>query len=304
MYTVTASQLNLRSTPEPLANLRNWITTLPNGQEVEKLAESTVSGWWQVSTILQGTEFVGFVNSNYLSATPTLVTLNSVSEVHLSKTNPSSKRGSKAAMAYPLGEPTKPNRDISNASTKVSSIKNIIDWLDVENSIRYKPGNGFTYCNIYAHDFCFLNGVYIPRVWWTEQAIIQLTNGNDVPILYGQTVTEKNANSLLDWLKQWGQTFGWERVNTMSGLQQKANDGQICLLVAKRRDTNRSGHIVAIVPENTTQKAKRNASGVVTVPLQSQAGATNFKYSCSSQWWLTKESGVSKFSEFVMFSHA
>ncbi len=303
MYTVTASQLNLRSTPEAQANLRNWITTLPNGQKVEKLADSTIADWWQVSTILQGTEFVGFVNSNYLSATPSLVILNRVAEVHLSKTNANSKRSSKAAMAYPLGELAMPNRDIANASTKVSSIKDIMDWLDVENSLRYKPGSGYTYCNIYAHDFCYLNGVYIPRVWWTQQAIIQLSNGNEVPVLYGQTVNEKNANSLLDWLKEWGQSFGWERVNTMSAIQQRANEGNICILVAKRRDTNRSGHIVAVVPETANNKAKRNGNGVVTVPLQSQAGAVNKKYSTSNQWWLAKENNVSKFSEFVMFSH-
>ena len=302
MFSVTATQLNLRSTPEAKSDLSNRVATLPNGQMVEKLSDNG-NGWWRVSTNLQGTEFVGFVAAQYLSGVVQPIISNSISEVHLSKTNANSNRNSKAGMAFPLSENALPIRDLTNDSTKIQSIKSILDWLNVENSVRYQPGGGFTFCNIYAHDFCYLNGVYIPRVWWTPSALIRLSQGEDVPVQYGQTVNEKNANSLLDWFKDWGLNFGWERINTMTALQKRANEGKICILVAKRRDTNRSGHIVAIVPETDTQFAKRDANGVVTVPLQSQAGASNYKYTCGSKWWLSNESNGPKFSEFIMFCH-
>lgn len=302
MYSVTATQLNLRSTPEAKSDMSNRIAILPNGQLVDRIADNG-DNWWRVSTNLQGTEFVGFVSSLYLSENIVPIIANAISEVHLSKTNPNSNRNSKAGMAYPLGENNIPSRDLTDATSKVQSIRTILDWLDVENSIRYRPGGGYTYCNIYAYDFCYLNGVYIPRVWWTSNAIVRLSNGEQVPVQYDNTVTEKNANSLLDWFKNWGSVFGWERVSTMTALQDRANEGSVCILVAKRKDLNRSGHIVAIVPETDTKTAKRSTDGVVTVPLQSQAGASNYKYLCTSRWWLAVENSNPKFSDFMMFSH-
>jgi hypothetical protein len=39
---------------------------------------------------------------------------------------------------------------------------------------RYKPIPNATFCNIYAHDYCHLAGVYLPRVWWSAAAIEKL----------------------------------------------------------------------------------------------------------------------------------
>ncbi len=39
-----------------------------------------------------------------------------------------------------------------------------------------------------------------------------------------------------------------------------------------------SGHIVAVVLESDDEKAKRDSDGLVTSPVQSQAGVTNFRY--------------------------
>lgn len=300
MYTVTATQLNLRSTPEAKTDLSNRIAVLPNGQKVDKLEEFS-NVWWKVSTFLQGQEFIGYVSSSYLSQDTKAQTANKVTEVHLSKNNSNSKRNSKFALAFPLGEASMPSRDSSN---KVNSIKTILDWLNVEQSLRYRAGGGSTYCNIYAYDFCFLNGVYLPRVWWTTGAILRLSNNENVPVLYGDTVLERNANSLFDWFVNWSNRFGWERVNTFSALQERANLGEICILVAKRRDLNRSGHIVAVVPEDDIRKAKRDSNGAVIVPLQSQAGASNNKYFSGNKWWAARENNLPKFSDFALFAHS
>jgi hypothetical protein len=49
---------------------------------------------------------------------------------------------------------------------------------------------------------------------------------------------------------------------------------------------NRPGHIQIIAPESGSDKAKRNSKGEVVQPLQSQAGAKNFKYGfLGNNWW-------------------
>ena len=71
------------------------------------------------------------------------------------------------------------------------------------------------------------------------------------------------------------------------------------MIVARRKDEGRSGHIVAVVPETATESAKRDATGKVTMPLQSQAGSVNFRYGRSMpDWW-----SDAKFAEFAFWMH-
>jgi len=43
---------------------------------------------------------------------------------------------------------------------------------------------------------------------------------------------------------------------------------------------------VAVAPETDDEKAKRDSDGLVTSPLQSQAGVTNFRYRAGPiRWW-------------------
>jgi hypothetical protein len=50
-----------------------------------------------------------------------------------------------------------------------ASLGEVIDYIATDKPAhkRYQPRDGLTFCNIYAHDYCFLAGVYLPRVWWT-----------------------------------------------------------------------------------------------------------------------------------------
>jgi hypothetical protein len=67
---------------------------------------------------------------------------------------------------FSLNEPGQPFRSNSGAPSVLrGEIMKIIDWLNVEKQThkRYQPGEGKTFCNIYAHDFCHLAGVYLPR---------------------------------------------------------------------------------------------------------------------------------------------
>jgi len=138
--------------------------------------------------------------------------------------------------------------------------------------------------------------VYLPRVWWTPGAIEQLAKGETVEPLYEKTIDEQRANNLFRWLCDFGPRFGWRQTGTLTKLQDAANLGGICIIVAQRKIDGKSGHIVAIVPETDDQKTKRDSDGSVIGPLQSQAGVTNFRYrATTAQWWKGKQFADSAF---------
>jgi hypothetical protein len=83
-------------------------------------------------------------------------------------------------------------------------------------------------------------------------------------------------------------------------LQTEVNLGAIGIIVARRKEDGKSGHILAVVPETEEFRAKRNAAGEVIAPLQSQAGATNFKYGSGKlNWW-----NGDQFAESAFWIHA
>lgn len=189
--------------------------------------------------------------------------------VHLAENSPLSKRSLTTGRAYPLGEAGRPTgRDLAA----------IVRYLDVERSPRYQPTAKSTFCNVYACDYCYLAGVYLPRVWWIRPGV-------DQAVRYGETVAELNANALYAWLCEFGAGFGWARVDTLDRLQEAANAGHVCVISAHRRQPERSGHISVVVPEQPGSTAERR-DGRVRLPLQSQAGVRNFNFGCGlSRWW-------------------
>ncbi len=106
-----------------------------------------------------------------------------------------------------------------------------------------------------------------------------------MPVLYGDTVTELNANALHDWLLDFGSDLGWSRIFSVDVAQLAANNGKVVIVCAKRVTTNRPGHICAIVPETDTFKARRRSDGSISAPLQSQAGSSNYNYKAANRWW-------------------
>jgi hypothetical protein len=276
--------LYLRS--EPVVKTTTKIAVLPMGHRVTKISESEVVPWWKVSTKLDDAEADGFVSSTFLVSDESFAPpqpANKISGVHLN-TNSAVVRNNKARMAFPLNEASQPTRDKSDpANEKAKSLTAIIRWLDVEAKGRYLPTSQNTYCNIYAYDYCYLAGVYLPRVWWHAGALAKLRNGTGVSPIYGETVGELNANSLFNWLREYGPIFGWKRTLDLGGAQDAANGGRVVMICAKNKKPNLSGHICPIVPETGTAKADRVASKV-TRPLQSQAGRVNRKYQ-THQWW-------------------
>lgn len=300
IYSTSATLLNIRKTPKIISS--NILGKLPKNTLVEKLKEHS-KDWWQVKTKNYNQGISGYVHSTFLtkfdSQPPVeynVVELMNITEAHLSASSGIVSRFNQR-WAFKLNENSLPFRKLTSKQVKIDSILNIVEFLDVENSFRYSPKTNATYCNIYAYDFSFLCGCYIPRVWWDAKSIIEISKGNSVTPIYGKTVFEQNANSIHDWFLSYGKEFAWKRSFDLNELQNSANEGKVVIIVAAQKNANLSGHITAVVPENGLHKATRHASGEVLKPLQSQAGRVNRKY-FNQNWWLS-----SNYRDFGFWIH-
>jgi hypothetical protein len=296
----TTARLNLRSSPQAVP--QTLMTTLLPDTLVTKVADSK-PGWMQVIVPVLNTK--GFVFASYLNPTteaevPAIPEAPKIPFVHLKpQAGTDSKRLSINARAFPLNELNLPSRNTTNAQASITSIHSIVTYLDVEHSLRYGPTEAHTYCNIYAYDFCFLSGVYMPRVWWTRSAIANLALGTAVPVLYGISVNEVNANSLHDWFIEFSSQYGWTRVLQMNELQDSVSkNGRVGIITGQRVNLNTAGHITCVVPETSSMKAERDANGNVIRPLQSQAGRNNHNYFVGN-WW----SNPASFRAFGFWIH-
>lgn len=312
----TTTGLNLRSEPVvPRNNSKSNVkAVLPNGHELTWVSGKATDKWIEVETNLNGAYFKGFVSAEFLELlkgkTPTTtrtvpqvsnfvntpveapvvtVPVTEFKAVYMPRKAGSITKRSEPANAYSLNEPGQPARGTGPdpAALKQSLIE-IVKWINVEKNSnkRYQPGSNSTFCNIYAHDYCYLAGVYFPRVWWTPMALVKITKKEAVEPLYGNTIQEMRANDLSRWLKDFGEMFGWRQTGDLNKLQNAANTGGVALIIARRVEEGRSGHVTIVIPE-VSASAKRDAAGNVTSPLQSQAGTTNFNMSTGKpDWWL------------------
>lgn len=294
------STLRLRSEPRvsapPSANV---IGGLPDGHKVRAVTGKKVKGFLEVETSLNGAHYRGFASLEYLKpaagvteitvVTPAAVPPTAgIVAVYMPRKHGVIAKRTEIAGPHSLNEAGQPGRSGDTRDKLCAELAEIIDWLAADKPAhkRYQARKGLTFCNIYAHDYCYLAGVYLPRVWWTQKAIASLVQGQSVDPLYGDTIDEQRANDLFRWLRDFGPQFGWRRTGTLSKLQLEVNQGAIGLIVARRKEDGRSGHIVVVVPETNEQRARRNAAGEVVAPLQSQAGVTNFRYGTGRlNWW-------------------
>jgi hypothetical protein len=311
---VSEGMLRLRSEPRisepPQANV---IGHLPDGHPVKMLDAPSGKRFVEVETSLNGALLHGFASQKFLEpdtgapgAIVVLVPATSPPPTGIRAVHAPTKPGVIArrkaiATALSLNEPSQPARSGATAAELRESLAKIIEWLDVEDAThaRYQPRAGLTFCNIYAHDFCHLAGVYLPRVWWTDKALVDLAKGGIVEPRLGATISEVVANELFAWLRDFGIEFGWRQTGTLTKLQTEVNQGAIGIIVARRKEAKRPGHIAMVVPETDSDSAKRDSSGDVSAPLQSQAGASNFRRGTGKKnWWLGEE-----FAEFAFWLH-
>ncbi len=302
--------LRLRSAAKisapPTANV---IGELPDGHPVRAITGKTVNGFMRVETSLNGALLRGFASVKFLVADPSRTEIpvvqpaslpprKGIVAVSMPRKPGTLTRRKNPASAHSLNEDDQPKRRGDNAERLRADIAQIVDWLAVDKPShqRYQPLGGATFCNVYAHDVCHLAGVYLPRVWWSSRALVDLQAGKRVEPLIGDTIFEMRANDLFRWLRDFGQDFGWRRTGSLTKLQQEANQGAIGLIVAMRKVEQRSGHVVVVVPETADQHARRDDTGEVIAPLQSQAGARNVRYGTGRlNWWKDEQFADSAF---------
>jgi len=200
---------------------------------------------------------------------------------------PESRLDSQTMKYTPMDDASIPFRNITNPETKKESIYRLIDKLNVELSLRYQRTIEDTYCNVYTFDYCYFSKVYVPTVWWTEEALQKVLNGEEVEAVFGKTVDHIYSSAIHDWFLKWGASFGWKRMFDVEEIQNAVNaNGGVGIICAKRKEKGLSGHIVPVVPESDEHKAYRE-NGKVVYPLQSQAGKLNHNYftDIKKDWW-------------------
>ncbi|NQX00678.1 SH3 domain-containing protein, partial [bacterium] len=304
-----SSALMLRAGPDKNAEI---LWRLPAGQLVTRVDGTRKADWFEIETSVNAALVRGFAFSQYLRAVPKAIIVPVITPSEAPASGPQAvfcprqpgtlTRRTDPAGARSLNESGAPDRRGESAPQRIEELAKIIGWLDVENPLhqRYLPGSGKTFCNIYAHDYCHLAGVYLPRVWWSGSALVRIGAGEDVPPLIGNTIEEQRANDLFRWLKGFGTSFGWREAATLNELQATANLGAVCLIIARRKEDGKSGHVVVVVAESHFDRAVRDTLGKVVNPLQSQAGTRNFN--CAKgprEWWRG-----TRFADSAFWMHA
>lgn len=290
---------------------KNVVGNLPDGHEVRAVSGTPVNGFLEIEASLAGALLRGFSSAKYLApveaprdepAPAPSPARAAIPAVAMPRRPGSVTRRRDAPGAHSLNEPGQPGRTGSTPDALRAELAAIVDWLGVDTPrhVRYQPRDGATFCNVYAHDYCHLAGVYLPRVWWTPRALLRIASGEEVQPLIGDTIAEMRANDLFRWLRDFGAGFGWRQTGTPTKLQGEVNQGAVGLIVARRKVDGRSGHIAAVVPETDAERARRGAAGEVVAPLQSQAGARNFRYGTGTQNWWNGE----QFAESAFWLHA
>ncbi len=201
---------------------------------------------------------------------------------------------------HPISDKDVPYRDLSSLETKKESLRQLIDKLNVTKSIRYQRTVEDTYCNVYSYDYCYFSKAYLPTVWWTEEALEKILDGQEIEAVFGKTVENIYSSAIHDWFSKWGSSFGWKKMTSLDEMQHKVNtEGGVGIICAKRKKIGLSGHIVPVVPETKTKKAYRE-NGIVKYPLQSQAGILNYNYFAKARkdWW-----NHERYSSHVFYYH-
>ena len=65
--------------------------------------------------------------------------------------------------------------------------------------------------------------------------------------MFGALFAPGGAEVVIRRFEDYGLGFGWRRVFAEQEMQERANAGEVCIIVAKRTNVARSGHINAVI---------------------------------------------------------
>lgn len=182
-----------------------------------------------------------------------MINANVIKESHLIiKEGRKITRNNRDSYAHPINEIKFSSSIFDNVmqrKQRMRLINNVINFLNVEHSLRYQPKASLTYCNVYAYDLIKLLGAYIPRVWWTSDAINSIRNGDDVVPRWGETVEEYNTRMIYDWFLTFGEQFNWLKARDYQDLKFTIRkSGTIGIVISKFN--NNTGHISLVYMKN------------------------------------------------------
>lgn len=293
-HLVVPQSLNLRR--EPRVSPANLIASLAQGTPVAQ--QGAAADWANIRVMLSGSLREGYVSAQFLSPLPrgasfaveaSALAVVAPPPARLAAGRREMSRAHDGGRAYPLGEAGRPRLTAKTPTTRAAQLIASIAWLDCEDPAhrRYRPKGRASYANTYCADYCDLAGVYLPRVWWTADALARIAAGQRIDVAFDRTVRGLSTNTLFEWLEDYGTAFGWQREIDLLSLQTAANAGEVCVIIAKAKDLSRPGHMVAVVPEHEGCQAKRDKDGDCLRPVESQCGRKNVRCAtAASAWWL------------------
>lgn len=212
------------------------------------------------------------------------MTLRFVPEFPRLKQSSRGTRANKLSMGVPMAARWKAGVN----KTYIENLADLVIWMDVEKSKRWasytdpKTGKHHTFCDEYADDF--LDQLFYPNkvdfaasVWWTPASIEKMkTTGTTPEVRWPDTVISNGARGLNTWLKDWGNAYGWILFEDEESFYAWLNSGaKVVGVISTPR------HVSIALPDAV--KPQMMPQG--TIPLQSQAGASNKMLFRSSSWY-------------------
>lgn len=165
--------------------------------------------------------------------------------------------------------------------------------LNPQENERYQPGHGDTQCDAATGDFADKCGCFLPAGFFWNDLYINLHDQYNLKweFKYKVNVHELSANNLYDWLiGKYSAGFGWERINTVTELQELANKGYLCIISGKNNLPKGHGHISIVLPENKEKgMIAQRIKGQVFCPIIFQAGAICYNWTNKNSWFLSKQ---------------
>ena len=114
----------------------------------------------------------------------------------------------------------------------------LINQFAVGHNPRYLPGDGNTYCNIFAWDVSRAMGAELPH--WVD------SSGN-IAVPFAPNANEININGGVNWINDHGvPQLGWQRSNPQQA-QDAANNGKTAVVMWKNTGSGH-GHIAVVRP--------------------------------------------------------
>lgn len=180
---------------------------------------------------------------------------------HLHKETPVTRHQTTTRL-YALSE-----EDMPKGDGLPNTLLEIARYLDPSNSARYDLNNRVSH--IYAHDFCYLAGCYLPLVWWGN------ANNPD------EKKIQMNGTALWDWLIDYGKEFGWKPVEDLKTAQELAEVGHVVTIIALPKNVNRDARLSIVIPETKECFDPQYHKGI---PCQTCSQKTFLK----SDWYIGK----------------